>query len=197
MSAGLLSLLLFFAVPLVWVVLAYNRLVGLRNALRNGFAQLDVQLKRRHDLVPELVDVARSYLAHERQMLESVVAARQVAASARASAAARWSDGHAIERLDAAESVLSSALRRLFAVGESHLDLKADATLAHHIEELVSTENRIGFARQVYNDSVTDYNKGVERFPENLVASSFSFRSAILLRSTRSVAEREPVAVTQ
>jgi LemA protein len=196
MSAGLLSLLLVFAVPLVWVVLAYNRLVGLRNALRNGFAQIDVQLKRRHDLVPGLVDVARTYLTHERQTLESVVAARQGAASARASAAARWSDGHAIERLDAAESVLSGAVRRLFVVVESHPDLKADATLAHLIEELVSTENRIGSARQVYNDSVTDYNNGVERFPENLVALSFSFRSAILLRSTRSVAEREPVAVT-
>jgi len=196
MSAGLLSLLLLVAVPLVWVALAYNRLVGLRNALRNGFAQIDVQLKRRHDLVPGLVDVARAYLTHERQTLESVVAARQGAASARASAAARWSDAQAIEKLDAAESVLSGAVGRLFAVVEAHPELKADATLERLTEELVSTENRIGFARQAYNDSVTDYNNGVERFPENLVASAFAFKPATLLHSTRSVAEREPVAVT-
>ena len=179
-----------------WGVSIYNGLVKLRQRFKNAFAQIDVQLKRRHDLVPGLVDVARAYLTHERQTLESVVAARQGAASARASAAARWSDGHAIERLDAAESVLSSVVGRLFAVVESHPDLKADATLAHLTEELVSTENRIGFARQAYHDSVTDYNNGVERFPENLVASAFTFRPATVLRATRSVAEREPVAVT-
>jgi LemA protein len=196
MSAGLLSFLLVLAVPLVWTALAYNRLVGLRNALRNAFAQIDVQLKRRHDLVPGLVDVARAYLKHERMTLESVVAARQGAAAARASAAVRWPDAHAVDRLDAAELELSGAVGRLFAVVEAHPDLKADGTLERLTEELVSTENRIGFARQVYNDAVTDYNDGVERFPDNLVAVAFAFRRASLLHATRGVAEREPVAVT-
>jgi LemA protein len=191
MSAGLLSFLLLLALPLVWTALAYNRLVGLRNALRNAFAQIDVQLKRRHDLVPGLVEVARAYLKHE-----SVVAARQGAAAARASAVARWPDAHAVDRLDAAELVLSGAVGRLLAVVESHPDLKADGTLERLTEELVSTENRIGFARQVYNNAVTDYNDGVERFPDNLVAVAFAFRRASLLHATRGVAEREPAAVT-
>ncbi len=196
MSAGLLSFLLVLAVPLAWTALAYNRLVGLRNGLRNAFAQIDVQLKRRHDLVPGLVEVARAYLKHERATLESVVAARQGAAAARASAAARWPDPRAVDRLDAAELALSGAVGRLFAVVEAHPDLKADRTLERLTEELVSTENRIGFARQVYNDAVTDYNVGVERFPDNLVAGAFAFRRASLLHPTRCVAEREPVAVT-
>ncbi len=123
MSAGLLSFLLVLAVPLAWAVLAYNRLVGLRNGLRNAFAQIDVQLKRRHDLVPGLVEVARAYLRHERATLESVVAARQGAAAARASAAARWPDAHAVDRLDAADLELSGAVGRLFAVVEAHPDL--------------------------------------------------------------------------
>ncbi len=196
MSAGLLSFLLVLAVPLAWTALAYNRLVGLRNGTRNAFAQIDVQLKRRHDLVPGLVEVARAHLKHERSTLESVVAARQGAAAARASAAARWPDALAVDRLDAAELALSGAVGRLFAVVEAHPDLKADRTLERLTEELVSTENRIGFARQVYNDAVTDYNDGVERFPDNLVAGAFAFRRAGLLHATRGVAEREPVAVT-
>jgi LemA protein len=196
MSVGLLSFLLLLAVPLLWAVMAYNRLVGLRNALRNAFAQIDVQLKRRHDLVPGLVEVARAYLAHERQTLEAVVAARQGAAAARASAAARWPDAAAIDKLDTAEAALSGAVGRLFAVVEAHPELKADATLARLTEELVSTENRIGFARQAYNDSVTDYNDGVQKFPDNVVAAAFSFAPAALLHATRGVAEREPVPVT-
>jgi LemA protein len=155
-----------------------------------------VQLKRRHDLVPGLVEVARAHLKHERSTLESVVAARQGAAAARASAVARWPDALAVDRLDAAELALSGAVGRLFAVVEAHPDLKADRTLERLTEELVSTENRIGFARQVYNDAVTDYNDGVERFPDNLVAAAFAFRRAGLLHATRGVAEREPVAVT-
>lgn len=196
MSAGLLLFLLLLAIPLVWAVLVYNRLVGLRNALRNAFAQIDVQLKRRHDLVPGLVEVARAYLSHERRTLETVVAARQGAASARASASARWADSQAIGRLDAAEAVLSGAVGRLFAVVESHPELKADETLGRLTEELTTTENRIGFARQAYNDAVTDYNDGVQRFPANVVATGLGFRSAGLLQATRSRAEREPVAVT-
>ena len=145
--------------------------------------------------MPGLVDVARAYLKHERQTLESVVAARQGAASARASAAARWTDPQAIERLDQAETALSGAVGRLFAVAEAHPELRGDATLARLTEEMVSTENRIGFARQAYNDAVTDYNVGVERFPDALVASTFSFRAATLLHATRGVEERRPVTV--
>lgn len=196
MSAGLLLFLLLCAMPLIWGAVVYNRLVGLRNAFDNAFAQIDVQLKRRHDLVPGLVEVARGYLTHERQTLEAVVAARQGAVSARASAAARPADRKAIARLDAAEGELDTAFGRLFAVVEAHPDLKADATLARLTEELASTENRIGFARQSYNDAVTDYNVGVQRFPDNVVAGAFGFRSARLLQSTRSHAEREPVPVT-
>jgi len=195
-SAGLLFFLLLCATPLLWGAVVYNRLVGLRNAFDNAFAQIDVQLKRRHDLVPGLVEVARRYLSHERQTLEAVVAARQGASSARASAAARPADRKAIARLDAAEGELDGAVGRLFAVVEAHPDLKADATLARLTEELASSENRIGFARQSYNDAATDYNVGVQRFPGNLVAGAFGFRSARLLQSTRSQREREPVPVT-
>lgn len=196
MSAGPLLFVLLLIVPLVWAAIVYNRLIGLRNAFRNAFAQIDVQLKRRHDLVPRLVEVARAYLVHERQTLESVIAARQGAASARASAAARPADAGAIGRLDSAELVLSGAMSKLFAVVESYPELKADEVLERLTEELSSTENRIGFARQVYNDTVTDYNDGVERFPANLVAGAFGFRAAGLLQATRSHAERQPVAVT-
>lgn len=188
MSSGPLPFLLVLAVPLVWIVFAYNRLVGSRNALRNAFAQIDVQLKRRHDLVPGLVEVARAYLSHERRTLESVTAARQGAASARASAAARWPDATAVDRLDAAELALSGAVERLYAVVEAHPDLKADDVLAQLTEELVSSENRITFARQVYNDAVTDHNVAVEQFPDNLVAGAFAFRRASPLHATRGVA---------
>ncbi|HYF60722.1 MAG TPA: LemA family protein [Burkholderiaceae bacterium] len=196
MSAGLLLFLLVCAVPMAWSALVYNRLVGLRNALRNAFAQIDVQLKRRHDLVPGLVEVAAAYLRHERRTLEAVVAARQGAASARASAAARPVDPRAIAKLDAAEALLSGAVGRLFAVVEAHPELKADETLSRLTEELVSTENRIAFARQAYNDTVTDHNVGIERFPNNLVAAGLGFRPIALLRATRAQSEREPVAVT-
>jgi LemA protein len=196
MSTGLLLFLLMLAVPAVWAAVVYNRLVGLRNAFRNGFAQIDVQLKRRHDLVPGLVEVSRAYLKHERQTLESVIAARQGAASARASAAARPTDARTIAKLDAAEAALSGAVGRLLVVVEAYPELKADATLARLTEELTSTENRIGFARQSYNDLVTDYNDGVQRFPGNLVAGAFRFGEAGLLHATRSHAERQAVLVT-
>ena len=196
MTVGLLTFLLMIALPLVGAALVYNRLVGLRNAWRNAFAQIDVQLKRRHDLVPGLVEVARAYLEHERRTLESVVEARQGAASARASAAARWADAQAMAKLDQAEVALSGAVGRLYAVVESHPDLKADETLERLTESLVSTENRIGFARQAYNDAVTDYNDGIERCPANLVAGACRFRRASLLQATCSVVERQPVAVT-
>jgi LemA protein len=196
MSTGLLLFLFAFALPLLWAVVVYNRLIGLRNEFRNAFAQIDVQLKRRHDLVPNLIEVARSFLRHERQTLESVIAARQNASAARASAASRPTDERAIAKLDAAEMALSGAMTRFFAVVEAYPELKADQTLARLSEELTGTENRIGFARQAFNDSVTEYNIAAQRFPASLVAAGFGFRAAGLLHATRSAAEREPVAVT-
>ena len=195
MSAGLLSFLLVLAVPLLGAVVVYNRLVGLRNEFRNAFAQIDVQLKRRHDLVPGLVEVARAYLRHERQTLEAVTAARQGASAARASAAQRPADAAAIAKLDTAEIALSGAMSRFFALVEQYPELKADETLGRLTEELTGTENRIGFARQAFNDAVTDFNTSAQRFPANVVATLFGFREAGLLRATRTEAERRPVSV--
>lgn len=195
MSVGLLSFLLALALPAVWVVLVYNRLVGLRNAVRNAFAQIDVQLKRRHDLVPPLVEATRAHRLHERQVIDAVVAARQGATSARASAAALGADARSVARLDAAEQSLSTGLGRLLALAESHPELQADATIARLGEQLAGTEHRIAFARGHYNDSVTDYNDAVGQFPTNLVAAAFAFRRGALLHATSSRAEREPVGV--
>ena len=195
MSAGLLSFLLVLAVPLLGAVVVYNRLVGLRNEFRNAFAQIDVQLKRRHDLVPGLVEVARAYLRHERQTLEAVTAARQGASAARASAAQRPTDAAAIAKLDTAEIALSGAMSRFFALVEQYPELKADETLGRLTEELTGTENRIGFARQAFNDAVTDFNTSAQRFPANVVATLFGFREAGLLRATRTEAEQRPVSV--
>jgi len=196
MSAGLLLVLLACSLPLVWVAVVYNRLVGLRNGFRNAFSQIDVQLKHRHDLVPALVEVARAHRVHERQVLESVVAARQGAASARASAAVLASDPGAIARLDAAECGLSGSLNRLFDSVEAYPDLRVDATLVRLGEELAVAENRIASARQAYNEAVADYNNGIEPFPALLVASACRFRRCGQLRSTRSRLGRESEAVT-
>jgi LemA protein len=196
MSTGLLLLLFALALPLLWAVVVYNRLIGLRNEFRNAFAQIDVQLKRRHDLVPNLVEVARGYLRHERQTLESVIAARQNASAARASAAVGPADERVLARLDSAEIALSGAMTRFFAVVEAYPELKADQTLAMLTEDLTGTENRIGFARQTFNDAVTEYNTATQRVPANFIAGAFGFHLAGLLHATRSAAEREPVAVT-
>lgn len=196
MSVGVLSFLLALALPAVWIALAYNRLVELRNAVRNAFSQIDVQLKRRHDLVPALVDAARAHRLHERQLIDAVVAARQGASSARASAAALGADARSVARLDSAERSLSTGLGRLIALAESYPELQADATISRLGEQLAGTEHRIAFARGLYNDSVTDYNDAVGRFPTNLVAAAFAFRRGALLQATSSRAEREPVAAT-
>lgn len=194
MASGLIFIIIVVALVLYMGSL-YNRLVSLKNRHQNAFAQIDVQLKRRHDLVPGLVDVARAYLTHERQTLESVIAARQSAAAARATAASRGADARAIQRLDSAEQALSGGLSKLFALAEAYPALKADETLERLSEELASTENRIGFARQAYNDAVTDYNTAIARFPDLWVAAGCGFRASAWLHSTRSAAERQPVAV--
>ena len=170
----LLAALVFALVSL------YNRLVSLRNRYRNAFGQIDVQLKRRHDLIPNLVETARAYMAHERDTLEAVIAARNTASSAEARAAAKPGDAAAMGGLIGAEQALGGALTRFFALAEAYPDLKANQNMMQLNEELASTENRIAFARQAYNDSVMHYNTARESFPANLVADTFGFDEAPL-----------------
>lgn len=156
----------------------YNGLVALRNRYKNAFAQIDVQLKRRYDLIPNLVETAKAYLKHERETLEAVIAARGAAQAAGARAAGNPGDPSAMRALAGAESGLSGALGRLFALSEAYPDLKANQNMAQLTEELTSTENKISFARQAYNDSVMAYNTRRESFPANLVAGVFHFGPA-------------------
>ncbi len=179
----------------VLVVGKYNRLVELRNRFRNAFAQIDVQLKRRYDLIPNLVETAKGYLQHERETLEAVVAARNQAREVEARAAADPADGAAIESLARAEAQLGGAVGRLLALVESYPDLKANQNMLGLQEELASTENRVAFARQAYNDAVMLYNTGRERFPDNLVAGFFGFAPGMLF-VIPDAAEREAPQVS-
>jgi len=180
----------------VWLVSIYNRLVALRNRFKNAFAQIDVQLKRRYDLIPNLVETAKGYIKHERETLEAVIAARNGAQTANRRAAADPADGEAMQQMIAAEAGLSGALGRLFALSESYPDLKANQTMMQLSEELTSTENKISFARQAYNDAVMGYNTAIESFPDNFVAGFGGFREATLLQATESPEERKPVKVS-
>lgn len=180
---------------IVMVIGIYNRLVRLRNRFKNAFAQIDVQLKRRYDLIPNLVETAKGYLKHERETLEAVVAARGAAMTGLRAAAADPANAKAMKNLVGAESVLSGALGRLLAVSEAHPDLKANQTMMQLTEELTSTENRVSFARQSYNDSVMTYNTACETFPNSLIAGSFGFANAELFELTVA-AEREAPKVS-
>jgi LemA protein len=180
----------------LWLIAIYNRLVALRNRFKNAFAQIDVQLKRRYDLVPNLVETAKGYIKHERATLEAVIAARSSAQSANQRAAADPADAEAMKRLAAAEAGLSGALGRLFALSEAYPDLKANQTMMQLSEELTSTENKIAFARQAYNDAVMSYNTAVQSFPDNFVAGFGGFKDATLLEATESPDERKPVKVS-
>ena len=179
----------------LWMLSAYNRLVRSRNELANAYAQIDVQLKRRYDLIPNLVDVARKYVQHERETLEAVIAARNGAKSANDSARAKPADAARIGALAGAEGVLVGAMKQLAVVVEAYPELKADATLRELSEELGHTENRIAFARQAFNDSVLDYNNTAQQVPTNIVAGVFSFKPAAMLEATTSEAERSVVQV--
>jgi len=170
--------LLLFAV--LFVVGMYNKLVALRNRFKNAYAQIDVQLKRRYDLIPNLVETAKGYLKHERGTLEAVIAARNAASSANVRAAANPGDPAAMQQLVAAEGSLTGALGRLFALAEAYPDLKANQTMAQLMEELTSTENKVSFARQAYNDSVMAYNTQREVFPSSVIAGMFNFAAAEL-----------------
>ena len=174
-----------------WVVSIYNGLVTLRNRFKNAFAQIDVQLKRRYDLIPNLVEAAKGYLAHERQTLEAVIAARGAAVNAAQRAAAAPGEPSAMAGLAQAEGALGGALGRLLAVFEAYPDLKANQNVLQVQEELTSTENKVAFARQGYNDAVMSYNTRRESFPDNIVAGLFAFKEAMLLEATESKEERQ------
>lgn len=165
----------------VFAISIYNRLVASRNRFKNAFAQIDVQLTRRHDLIPNLVETAKGYMSHERETLEAVIKARTAAVSGLKEAAKDPSDPEAMKRLAAAEQGLSGALGRLFALSESYPDLKANENMMQLSEELTTTENKVAFARQAYNDSVMDYNTLRESFPNNFFAGWFNFAPAELL----------------
>jgi len=175
-----------------WVMGVYNGLVKLRNRYRNAFSQIDVQLKRRHDLIPNLVETAKGYMKHERETLEAVIQARNMASSARQGV--NTEDAASMTALMAAEGGLSSSLGRLFALSESYPDLKANANMMQLSEELTSTENKVSFSRQAYNDSVTAYNTQREVFPANMVAGMFNFGPASLFEVSDEK-EREAVKV--
>jgi LemA protein len=169
--------------------------VGLRNRFKNAFAQIDVQLKRRYDLIPNLVETAKGYLQHERQTLEAVIAARNTAVAANTRAAEDPGNAGAVKALSGAENALAGTLSRLFALAEAYPDLKANQTMAGLMEELTSTENKVSFARQAYNDSVMTYNTARETFPSNLVAGAFNFDAAELF-VLENAAEREAPKVS-
>jgi LemA protein len=175
----------------VWTISVYNRLVTLRNRFKNAYAQIDVQLKRRYDLIPNLVEAAKGYLAHERQTLEAVIAARGAAVNASQRAAATPGDPAAMTGLAQAEGVLGGALGRLMAVFENYPDLKANQNILQVQEELASTENKVAFARQGYNDAVMLYNTQRETFADNVVAGLSGFKEATLLEATESAEERK------
>lgn len=183
------------AIALVfYVIVIYNGLVALRNRVTNAFAQIDVQLQRRYDLIPNLVETAKAYMAHERQTLEAVIAARNQAQAAMRKAEGDPSDGVRIRELAGAETVLGGALGRFFALAEAYPDLKANQNMAQLQEELASTENRIAFARQAFNDAVMAYNTKRESVPDFIVANNFGFKASEMWQM-EDTAARQPVQV--
>lgn len=186
---GLIVAVVLFAIAI------YNRLVAARNRYKNAFAQIDVQLTRRYDLIPNLVEVAKKYMSHERETLEGVIQARNGAVNQLKSASADPTDPDAMKRLGQAEQGLSGALGRLFALSENYPDLKANQNMMQLSEELASTENRVAFARQGFNDAVMNYNILRESFPNNLIAGTFNFQPAQLL-DIEDPAKREAVKVS-
>jgi LemA protein len=196
--AAWITLGVFVAIVLIVVFVLigmYNNLVGLRNMFKNAFSQIDVQLKRRYDLIPNLVETAKGYIKHERETLEAVTKARTTAMAANTAAASQQAgDQKSMQALIAAESGLSGALGRLMVVSEAYPDLKANQTMMGLMEELTSTENKISFARQAYNDSVMRYNNACQMFPSSIIAGSFNFQPATLWEITEAK-EREAVKV--
>ncbi|MFH7321004.1 LemA family protein [Desulfurivibrio sp. D14AmB] len=192
---GIISVLVLVtaALVLLLVIVVYNRLVAFRNRFKNAFAQIDVQLKRRYDLIPNLVEVAKKYMQHERETLEAVIAARNQAAGAARQAAGNPGDGAAIQKLGLAEGALAGVLGRLFALVEAYPDLKANQNMMQLSEELTSTENRVAFARQAFNDGVMAYNIARESFPAIMVAGALGFDHAQFLELENKEERKAPV----
>ena len=195
MGALIIFLIVLAAIAvlaLVFVVGQYNALVVLRNRFKNAFSQIDVQLKRRHDLIPNLVETAKAYMQHESKTLEAVTQARNLAQSAGGRAAANPGDPAAMRELAGAEAGLTGALGRLLAVAENYPDLKANQNMMQLTEELTSTENKVAFARQAYNDSVMAYNTKREVFPTNIIAGIFNFAAAELFQVDNAAERQAP-----
>jgi LemA protein len=184
------------AALVIWAITIYNGLVALRNRFKNAFSQIDVQLKRRYDLIPNLVETAKGYLKHERETLEAVIKARNQAVAAAQTAAASPGNPAAMQGLGQAEGALSNVLGRLFMLTEAYPDLKANQNMMAIQEELTSTENKVAFARQAFNDSVMEYNTRRESFPDNIFAGMFRFDAAELLNATESAEERKTPKVS-
>ena len=195
MSPNNLIYIALAALLVFWAVGAYNRLIRLKNAIANSFGQIDVQLKRRYDLIPNLVEAAKKYLIHEQATLEAVINARNQARAASDVVRSRPANALAVTTLAAAEQALGGSLGHLFAVAEAYPDLKADQTIRELSEELTSTENKVNFARQAFNDAVLDYNNAQGQFPAVLVARVFSFTPSATLQATESPAERQAARI--
>lgn len=192
----LIVIVVVVAIIVFYFVGIYNNLVSLRNHYLNAFKQIDVQLKRRYDLIPNLVESTKGYLAHERGTLDEVIKARNNAFTASNAAAANPGNAATMNSLTQAEGILGSAMGKLMAVVESYPDLKANQTISQLMEEITSTENKISFARQAYNDSVAEYNTGREQFPNNIIANSYNFQAANLLDAVESPEERKAPKVS-
>ncbi len=180
----MISLLVFLGIVaaiVLWAIGIYNRLVNERNRVRNAFAQIDVQLTRRYDLIPNLVEAVKGYIKHERETLEAVIQARNNAVSSLDAAKADPANAEAMKKLGASEGALGSALGRLFALSEAYPDLKANQNMMKLQEELATTENKVAFSRQAFNDSVLGYNNTAENFPNNFIANTFRFALASFL----------------
>ncbi len=183
--------LVIVVVIVFWAISIYNGLVAMRNRFKNAFAQIDVQLKRRYDLIPNLVETAKGYIKHERETLEAVIRARNSAQTAATAANANPGDPAAMQALGQAEGALTGVLGRMFALAEAYPDLKANQNMLSLQEELSSTENKVAFSRQAFNDSVMEYNTKRESFPDNIFAGMFQFGPAELLAATESPEERK------
>jgi LemA protein len=188
---GFWIFLAVIAALVFWAVAIYNGLVASRNRFKNAFAQIDVQLKRRYDLIPNLVETAKGYIKHERETLEAVIKARNQAVAAATMAGANPGNPAAMQGLGQAEGALTGVLGRMFALAEAYPDLKANQNMLSLQEELSSTENKVAFARQAFNDAVMGYNTARESFPQNFFAGAFGFGPAELLQATESAEERK------
>jgi len=193
-----MEFLIFLAIVagiIFYLVSIYNQLVSLKNRFKNAFSQIDVQLTRRYDLIPNLVNTAKGYMKHEKETLEAVISARNSAVNANQAAAKNPGDAASMKELAAAETMLTGSLGKLFALSENYPDLKANETMASLMEELTSTENKISFSRQSFNDSVMQYNTYLEQFPNSMIASRYAFTEAELLKLTEPAA-RQAVKVS-